>query len=152
MLQLLMCGELGCIPQFYLSFFRMSQCLPIPYSLFTSDIKLLSFIDLKIKNPCINSVRWLDMEFKSYWHLNILNLWTAGPYGLRNVRDWQREGEDLLSLCTLLVTGTDWKFPLRLRVLLLWAVHVVIMTSPKPNLSLELCCCISFLAAGQTWV
>lgn len=34
----------------------------------------------------------------------------------------------------------------------LWALHVVVMTSPKPNLSLELGCYISFLAAGQTWL
>lgn len=48
-----MCGELGCIPQFYLSFFRMSPCLPIPYSLFYIKYKTL-----------VIYVPWIEKEKK----------------------------------------------------------------------------------------
>lgn len=157
-----MCGELSCIPQFYLSFVRMSQCLPIPYSFFTSNIKLLSFRYhgfKSLKNPSISVL--LDGWA---WSLNLTDIWTFWTFGQLDLQSWWIEEWQGLAgwkvrLCWQRVpcqwwrgSGTDWKFPLRLRVLLLWALHVVVMTSPKPNLSLELCCYISCLAAGQAWV
>lgn len=93
--------------------FTVSQCLPIPYSLFTSDIKLfLKFMcrrfKNKKKNPSIAVLLDFDwaLSFKSYWHLHISSLWTTGPAQLMDsgmTGIGRREGEDMLSLHTLSV-------------------------------------------------
>lgn len=46
------------------------------------------------------------LSFKSYWHLNIWNLWTTGPAQLMDsgmTGIGRGEGEDMFSLCTLSV-------------------------------------------------
>lgn len=88
------------------------------------------------------------------WSLNLTDIEIFEPLDSWTwwIEEWQGLAGGKVRMCCHCVpcwwrrySGTDWKFPLRLRVLLLRALCVVIMTSPKPNLSLELCCYISFL-------
>lgn len=88
----------------------MSQCLPIPYSLFTSNVKLLlsmchGFKNKKKISKYLNPVRWFGMEFKSHWHLNIWNFWPSGPAELMDwgVAGLAGGGEAVLALCALAV-------------------------------------------------